>query len=111
MAVQYLAYIQVLFSILEEVTRLYVPVTGMPGFTAYAGFNEVCSPKKGEYVLVSAASGAVGQLVGQLAKLLGCYVVGSSGSSQKVSSLLFLCHTYIPCYALIGLVLFSDNLE
>ncbi|XP_050380481.1 2-alkenal reductase (NADP(+)-dependent) isoform X2 [Argentina anserina] len=60
---------------------------GMPGFTAYAGFNEVCSPKKGEYVLVSAASGAVGQLVGQLAKLLGCYVVGSCGSSQKVDLL------------------------
>lgn len=58
----------------------------MPGFTAYAGFFEVCSPKKGEYVFVSAASGAVGQLVGQLAKLHGCYVVGSAGSSQKVSS-------------------------
>ena len=61
-------------------------ITGMPGFTAYAGFNEVCTPKKGEYVLVSAASGAVGQLVGQLAKLLGCYVVGSCGSSQKVGT-------------------------
>ncbi|KAL6587881.1 hypothetical protein OROMI_000859 [Orobanche minor] len=59
----------------------------MLGFTAYAGFNEVCTPKKGEYVLVSAASGAVGQLVGQLAKLLGCYVVGSCGSSQKVDLL------------------------
>lgn len=57
---------------------------GMPGFTAYAGFFEVCSPKKGEYVFVSAASGAVGQLVGQLAKLHGCYVVGSAGTSQKV---------------------------
>lgn len=57
----------------------------MPGFTAYAGFHEVCAPKKGEYVFVSAASGAVGQLVGQLAKLHGCYVVGSAGTSQKVS--------------------------
>lgn len=57
----------------------------MPGFTAYAGFYEVCSPSKGEYVFVSAASGAVGQLVGQLAKLHGCYVVGSAGSNQKVS--------------------------
>lgn len=57
---------------------------GMPGFTAYAGFYEVCAPKKGEYVYVSAASGAVGQLVGQLAKLHGCYVVGSAGTSQKV---------------------------
>ncbi|KAJ9169220.1 hypothetical protein P3X46_017432 [Hevea brasiliensis] len=60
---------------------------GMPGLTAYAGFYEVCSPKKGDYVFVSAASGAVGQLVGQLAKLHGCYVVGSAGTSQKVDLL------------------------
>lgn len=58
--------------------------TGMPGLTAYAGFFEVCSPKKGDCVFVSAASGAVGQLVGQLAKLHGCYVVGSAGTKQKV---------------------------
>lgn len=57
---------------------------GMAGFTAYAGFYEICSPKKGESVFVSAASGAVGQLVGQLAKLNGCYVVGSASSKQKV---------------------------
>lgn len=56
----------------------------MPGLTAYAGFYEVCTPKSGEYVFVSAASGAVGQLVGQLAKLHGCYVVGSAGSKEKV---------------------------
>lgn len=60
---------------------------GMPGLTAYAGFYEICSPKKGEYVFVSAASGAVGQLVGQFAKLLGCYVVGSAGSKEKASIL------------------------
>ena len=58
---------------------------GMPGITAYAGFYEICSPKKGEYVYVSAASGAVGQLVGQFAKLIGCYVVGSAGSKEKVN--------------------------
>lgn len=57
---------------------------GMPGLTAYVGFHEVCSPKKGETVYVSAASGAVGQLVGQFAKLMGCYVVGSAGSKEKV---------------------------
>ncbi|XP_075661711.1 2-alkenal reductase (NADP(+)-dependent)-like [Castanea sativa] len=56
---------------------------GMPGMTAYAGFHEVCYPKEGEYVFVSAACGAVGQLVGQFAKLLGCYVVGSAGSKEK----------------------------
>lgn len=65
----------------------HVGLLGMPGFTAYAGFYEVCTPSKGEYVFVSAASGAVGQLVGQLAKLYGCYVVGSAGSKEKVDLL------------------------
>ncbi|KAL4574680.1 hypothetical protein LXL04_021516 [Taraxacum kok-saghyz] len=65
----------------------HVGLLGMPGFTAYVGFYEVCAPKKGDYVYVSAASGAVGQLVGQLAKLHGCYVVGSAGTSQKVELL------------------------
>lgn len=63
----------------------------MAGFTSYAGFFEVCSPKKGEFVFVSAASGAVGQLFGQLAKLHGCYVVGSAGTSQKVHFIIFYC--------------------
>ncbi|KAI6684325.1 hypothetical protein NL676_030238 [Syzygium grande] len=65
----------------------HLGLLGMPGFTAYVGFHEICSPKQGDTVLVSAASGAVGQLVGQLAKLHGCYVVGSAGSSQKVDLL------------------------
>nr|UXX22614.1 (-)-pulegone reductase [Agastache rugosa] len=65
----------------------YTGILGMPGMTAYAGFYEVCSPKKGETVFVSAASGAVGQIVGQFAKLLGCYVVGSAGSKAKVDLL------------------------
>jgi NADPH-dependent curcumin reductase CurA len=56
----------------------------MPGMTAYAGFYEVGVPKKGDYVFISSAFGAVGQLVGQLAKLMGCYVVGSAGSKSKV---------------------------
>lgn len=65
--------------------------TGTPGLTAYAGFFEVGTAKKGENVFVSAASGAVGQLVGQFAKLHGCYVVGSAGTKEKVIAyLLFL---------------------
>ncbi|XP_057781929.1 2-alkenal reductase (NADP(+)-dependent)-like [Salvia miltiorrhiza] len=59
----------------------------MAGMTAYVGFYEICSPKEGEIVFVSAASGAVGQLVGQFAKLFGCYVVGSAGSQDKVNLL------------------------
>ncbi|CAI9108404.1 OLC1v1007986C1 [Oldenlandia corymbosa var. corymbosa] len=65
----------------------YTGILGMPGMTAYAGFFKVCSPKKGEKVFISAASGAVGQLVGQFAKSFGCYVVGSAGSKEKVDLL------------------------
>ncbi|KAA8532164.1 hypothetical protein F0562_006694 [Nyssa sinensis] len=65
----------------------YTGILGMPGLTAYAGFYVICSPKKGQYVFISAASGAVGQLVGQFAKLLGCYVVGSAGTKEKVDLL------------------------
>ncbi|KAK3028962.1 hypothetical protein RJ639_039989 [Escallonia herrerae] len=61
----------------------YLGILGIPGLTAYVGFYEICSPKKGEYVFISAATGAVGQLVGQFAKLLGCYVVGSAGTKEK----------------------------
>ncbi|XP_022759918.1 2-alkenal reductase (NADP(+)-dependent)-like [Durio zibethinus] len=65
----------------------YTGILGMPGLSAYAGFYEVCSPKKGKYVFVSAASGAVGQLVGQFAKLMGCNVVGSKAKKEKVELL------------------------
>ncbi|XP_011073998.1 2-alkenal reductase (NADP(+)-dependent) isoform X2 [Sesamum indicum] len=65
----------------------YTGILGMPGATAYVGFYEICSPKQGETVFISAASGAVGQLVGQFAKLSGCYVVGSAGSKHKVDLL------------------------
>ncbi|KAJ4964391.1 hypothetical protein NE237_024330 [Protea cynaroides] len=65
----------------------YIGLLGMPGLTAYVGFYELCSPKKGEIVFISAASGAVGQLVGQFAKIMGCYVVGSAGSKEKVDLL------------------------
>ncbi|KAJ0016582.1 hypothetical protein Pint_10305 [Pistacia integerrima] len=64
----------------------YTGILGMPGITAWAGFYELAAPKKGENVYISAASG-VGQLVGQFAKLMGCYVVGSAGSKEKVEIL------------------------
>jgi len=56
---------------------------GMPGMTAYAGLFKVAGLKDGENVFVSAASGAVGAVVCQLAKAHGCYVVGSAGSDDK----------------------------
>lgn len=65
----------------------YTGVLGVPGISAHTGLFEVAKVKKGEYVFVSAASGAVGQIVGQLAKLTGCYVVGSAGSDHKVNLL------------------------
>lgn len=58
-------------------------VLGMPGFTAYIGLLQIGQPKPGETVVVSAASGAVGSVVGQIAKLKGCRVVGVAGSSDK----------------------------
>jgi len=62
-----------------------VSVLGMPGMTAYFGLLEVGRPKPGDTVLVSAASGAVGSLVGQLAKIAGCRVVGTVGSAEKAA--------------------------
>ncbi len=56
---------------------------GMPGRTAYFGMKEICAPKAGETVLVSAASGAVGSVVGQLAKAWGCRAVGIAGGKAK----------------------------
>jgi NADPH-dependent curcumin reductase CurA len=64
-----------------------VGVLGMPGLTAYFGLLEVGQPKAGETVVVSAASGAVGGLVGQIAKLKGCRAVGLAGSDAKVDYL------------------------
>ena len=59
-------------------------VLGMPGLTAYFGLFEVGRPEPGDTVVVSAASGAVGAVVGQLAKLAGCRVVGIAGTRQKL---------------------------
>lgn len=61
----------------------WLGVIGMPGFTAYVGLQEFGKPRAGETVVVSAASGAVGQVVGQLAKLAGCRVVGVAGADDK----------------------------
>src|SRR5213596_1605698 len=58
-------------------------VLGMPGMTAYVGLLDIGRPKPGETVVVSAASGAVGSLVGQIAKLKGCRAVGVAGSPEK----------------------------
>jgi len=59
-------------------------VLGMPGLTAYFGLHKVCQVKEGDTVAVSAAAGAVGSVVGQLAKIKGCRVVGVAGSDEKV---------------------------
>src|SRR6266404_2099404 len=61
----------------------YLGVCGMPGGTAWIGLLEHCAPKVGETVLVSAATGAVGGVVGQLAKLQGCRAVGIAGGAKK----------------------------
>jgi NADPH-dependent curcumin reductase CurA len=66
----------------------YLGVLGMPGLTAYAGLFDVAEYRDGEIVFVSAAAGAVGSLVGQLAKARGSRVIGSAGSSEKVAYLL-----------------------
>lgn len=61
----------------------YLGCVGMPGVTAWIGLNEIIAPKEGETVVVSAASGAVGSVVGQLAKAKGCRVVGIAGGAEK----------------------------
>jgi NADPH-dependent curcumin reductase CurA len=61
----------------------YLGVLGMPGATAYAGVTEIIKPQKGQTIVVSAASGAVGSVAGQLAKRAGARVVGVAGGSEK----------------------------
>ncbi|RSL39933.1 hypothetical protein CEP53_013702 [Fusarium sp. AF-6] len=62
----------------------FLGVLGMPGATAFQGLYNIGKPKKGETIFVSAVSGAVGQLVGQLAKAEGLKVIGSAGSQAKI---------------------------
>ncbi|EOA9567862.1 NADP-dependent oxidoreductase [Staphylococcus aureus] len=66
---------------------LYLSVLGMPGQTAYHGLLDIGQPKAGDTVVVSAASGAVGSVVGQIAKIKGCRVVGIAGGDKKVNYL------------------------
>ena len=61
----------------------YLGVVGMPGMTAWYGYNKIMEPKAGETVVVSAASGAVGSVVGQLARIAGVRVVGIAGGPEK----------------------------
>lgn len=61
----------------------YLGVVGMPGMTAWYGLNQIIRPKAGETIAVSAASGAVGSVVGQLAKRAGCRVIGIAGGREK----------------------------
>ncbi len=61
-----------------------IGVLGMPGLTAYFGLLDVCQPIAGDTVVVSAASGAVGQIAGQIAKIMGCRVIGTAGTNEKV---------------------------
>lgn len=58
-------------------------VLGMPGMTAYTGLHEIGQPQAGETLVVSAASGAVGGVVGQIAKIKGCRVIGIAGTEEK----------------------------
>jgi NADPH-dependent curcumin reductase len=74
---------------IQPVDTTHVPLSaflgpvGMPGVTAWYGLNRIIAPKAGETVVVSAASGAVGTVVGQLAKRAGCRAVGIAGGAEK----------------------------
>lgn len=65
-------------------TKTFLGVLGMPGLTAYSSFYDIGKPKKGETIFISAASGAVGALVAQLAKREGLKVIGSVGTEKKL---------------------------
>lgn len=65
----------------------YLGILGMTGLTAYFGLMHIGKPKAGETVVVSGAAGAVGTVVGQIAAIQGCYVVGIAGSDEKIKML------------------------
>ncbi len=66
---------------------LALGLLGMPGMTAYFGFLDICNPKQGETVVVSGAAGAVGSVVGQIAKIKECRTVGIAGGDDKIAYL------------------------
>jgi len=86
---QQFGVVDVAAGMLRKVDTAHVPlpahlgVLGMPGVTAWYGLTKICTPKAGETVVVSAASGAVGSAVGQLAKARGCRAVGFAGGADK----------------------------
>ena len=75
--------------VLRKVDTAHIPLSaylgavGMPGVTAWYGLTQICKPKPGQTIVVSAASGAVGSAVGQLAKARGCRAVGIAGGAEK----------------------------
>lgn len=78
-------------SMLKKVDTTHIPLSaylgavGMPGMTAWYGLTQIIKPKEGDTIAVSAASGAVGGVVGQLAKARGCRVIGIAGGKEKCS--------------------------
>ena len=78
-------------SMLKKVDTTHIPLSaylgavGMPGMTAWYGLRQIIKPKEGDTIAVSAASGAVGSVVGQLAKARGCRVIGIAGGKEKCS--------------------------
>jgi len=72
---------------LHQPISYYLSVLGMIGLTAYIGLMHICKPLAGETVVVSGAAGAVGLVVGQIAKIQGCRVIGITGSDEKVKLL------------------------
>lgn len=81
-------------NILRNINAEQAPITtalhinGIPGLTAYFGLLDIGKPKEGETVVISGAAGAVGTIVGQIAKIFGCHVVGIAGSKEKTDYLI-----------------------
>lgn len=71
----------------DKYLTAYLGILGMTGLTAYLGLTEIGIPKPGETLVVSGAAGAVGSIVGQIGKIMGCRVVGITGSDQKIALL------------------------